>query len=356
LAIVNQHLTEALSTVAAVRRFDVSGGSVTGDASALQRARRVVPLLATAGQLCRSLLRDRPNALVIGSSGGAAMLFDATVSLLATIARVPVHIYHHSFACLNAPTTRWYHRIGLRLMRNRQHVVLCEHMRNVLAQQHDIAASHISVVSNAAYVPPTTDSEGKRDGDTPCVGFLSAVQASKGIFEFLDLVVQLRRGGHPVTALVAGPLDTRIAKEFRERLAQFGHAHYLGVVNEIGKTDFFRKISLLVLPTRFVHESEPMVVIESLSHAVPVLTTRRGCLPSAWGRDANAVHILDETEFVDQARAVLAPWLASHAVRSEWSRAARSLHGRMRTLALAQLHEFVHTLTGRGAIATTIRR
>jgi glycosyltransferase involved in cell wall biosynthesis len=345
LGMVNGWVAEALAAQARVRRFPVPGLTLTR-ASFAQRLRRAPRLAVLWGALCKALVGTRPHALVVGVSAGGAMLFDAGVVLLARIAGVPVYAYHHSFAYLRSATMRWYHRFALRLMRDQQHIVLCDCMGNALVASHHIDARNVVVVSNAAYVPARS----KREPHNLrlCLGFLASVQRSKGIFEFLDLAARLRREGNAVEALIAGPLDPHIGDSFAQRLATVPDATYLGPIEGPAKTGFYARIDLLLLPSTFVHESEPLVVIEALSYGVPVFATPQGCLPSAW-KDEPALHLIDADDFPRRACAALAPWLASERVRQDWSLAARQAHGRMHARAIGQLDALVRRLCDRGS-------
>jgi glycosyltransferase involved in cell wall biosynthesis len=91
---------------------------------------------------------------------------------------------------------------------------------------------------------------------------------------------------------------------------------WLGAVHGARRTAFYESIDLLVFPTVYVHESEPLVILEALAHGVPVVTTRRGCIASALA-DGAAVQALEEARFVDAAAAVI------HAVCRDASSAER---------------------------------
>ena len=315
-------------------------------ATPVQQAKRALALAIVFLKLGGNLVRQRPVALVIGSSAGGVMLFDASVSVLATLLRVPVFVYHHSFAYLRRQTTRWYHRLGLRMMSRRQHIVLCEGMGEALARQYGIGTERITVVSNAAHVRPAESMEKGSRGSTLCLGFLSYVTLSKGIFDFLALVDRLQQQGVPVTALVAGSLDSTIADRFNGHIAEREYVQHLGAVAGRTKADFFEQIDLLVLPSRHPHEAEPLVVIESLSYGVPVLATPRGCLPSAWAH-SDAVHLVDEDDFAGEASVVLQPWLSSSELRSGWSRAALDAYKRMHNLGEKQLETTIRNILRR---------
>jgi glycosyltransferase involved in cell wall biosynthesis len=338
---VNQLFAAAIAHQATVQRFDTEGTDKRSSAPH-HRMFKVWTLLVTLTRLSYRLVRHRPNALVIGSSASAVMLFDAVISSIAAIMRVPVYIYHHSFAYLRPESIAWYHKLGMRMMRKRHHIALCEHMAQALAVRHGVDAQSIFKVSNAAYVKPTIPHVAG-DGVDIRLGFLSSIQVSKGIFEFLDFVDDLQHSGCRVSALIAGVPEPAIAVRFFQRLQQSAHSQYLGPIGGLSKAKFFTDIDMLVLPSRHTHEAEPLVVIEALSHAVPVLVTKRGCLPSVWA-DRCAVQLVDEADFVAQARQAIASWLGSRTVRTEWSQAAARVHERLHSVALQQLDSLVNAL------------
>lgn len=261
------------------------------------------------------------------------MCFDAVVSLLATAVGVPVFVHHHSFAHLMPDSRRGYHSVAQRLMRRHCHIVLCDHMGRLLARQHQVASARIITLSNAAFVPSVSDTSHVPQVAERSLGFLSNISESKGILDFFSLAERLRIQGHRISLLIAGPVDGDVLRQFEQRIARFGDAVYLGAVEDTQKAAFFSRIDLLVLPSRHVHEAEPLVMIEALAHGVPVLSTRRGCMPSVW-EDALAMHTLDETDFVEQACTTLAPWIASAVVRAEWAAGARGIHARLHVQAL----------------------
>lgn len=349
LSIITQCVAQMLGDQTTVRRFDVTGSSAASP-TMVHRLQRTWALARLWLQLRRALVREQPAALFIGGSAGTVMLFDALVARLAALAGVPVHVHHHSFACLEAPSLRWNHRIALALMRKCRHVVLCVHMGRLLASRHRIAQSQITVLSNAAFVPVPQPCPAQRRGDNAelRLGFLANITRSKGIFEFFEVAERLHAAEHQVRALIAGPLDRAIQRQFTERLAQCSFAVHLGALDEVAKADFFSRIDVLVLPSKYVHEAEPLVMIEALAHGVPVLATRRGCVATAWG-DERAVHVLDEAEFAEQACAVLAPWMSSAALRHDWAVAAKESHACKRIEALAQWEGLAATLRGRSA-------
>lgn len=349
LAVVNMHLAEAYARHAQVRRFDVVGSSA-GEPTWAQRLGRAGALARLVLRLAFTLRRERPSALVIGGSAGGAMLLDTLAAQLARGVGVPVVLHHHSWAYLMPDSTRRYHHWGLSRLRHHRHVVLCDAMAQALSLTWDIPPERIRVLSNAAWVPtaPVPTRRDPHGVGALTLGFLSNVVRSKGIDDYLDLLEHLQAAGHPVRGLIAGPVDPVIAASFEARLSALRDVDYIGPVGTDAKAAFFGRVDLLVLPSRHVHESEPLVALEALSHGVPALCTRRGCLPTAWA-DGAAVHVVDEHDFVAQALGVLGPWLVSPSMRERWALAASTVHAQARGRARAQLDVVLADVLGTGA-------
>jgi glycosyltransferase involved in cell wall biosynthesis len=171
----------------------------------------------------------------------------------------------------------------------------------------------VIVLSNAALVDARTGSD-DADSEAPCpagepyhLGFISNLCADKGLWTFLDIVDRLQADGHPVRATIAGPVepeDALLQRAFEQRLRGMRNVVWLGAVHGEARTNFYARLDLLVFPTVFVNESEPLVILEALAHGVPVITTPRGCIASSLA-DGDAVRALPEKRFVDSAMAVI---------------------------------------------------
>ena len=98
--------------------------------------------------------------------------------------------------------------------------------------------------------------------------------------------------------------DARLEPDLRDRLRRMTGVEWPGAVHGEQRAAFYRAVDLRVFPTVYVHESEPLVILEALAHGVPVVTTRRGCIASVLA-DGAAVQALDEARFVDAAAAVV---------------------------------------------------
>ena len=70
----------------------------------------------------------------------------------------------------------------------------------------------------------------------------------------------------------------------------------LGPLDEPGKAELFRRVDLFVFPSRYRHETLPVVVHEAMSHGVPVLATAIGCVAEQVGEAGRCVDL--DSDFV----------------------------------------------------------
>ncbi|MGI4816337.1 MAG: glycosyltransferase family 4 protein [Janthinobacterium lividum] len=222
-----------------------------------------------------------PSFFYLGLSGGKGQLVNFLFIVLARIKSLKIVIHHHSYAYVNA-----YSRLTSILMffagPKSMHVVLCSHMGSGLRQTYGLSDDQIVVVSNAAFSGITGDPgliKKSFDG-SPVLGFLSNITAEKGIFDFFSVVEGLQLTETSVTAMVAGPLSTDIATEFHRRLARLPSVSYVGPVYGDDKALFFEKIDILLFPTQYKNEAEPVTILEALEVGVPVIAASRGCIGS----------------------------------------------------------------------------
>lgn len=303
MAVMHARMSEAIAARVPVRQFDVSGQmpGAGGPPGPVQRARH---LLRLAGEVRCTLRNAAPRSMFMSTSAGAVMAFDGWCARQAARHGVPVHVHHHSWTGLHGGGLPWFLRGAFAGLRPHRHWVLCEHMRTRLITTHRIAADAVGVLSNAALVDEAAASAApaRPAVDTKfTLGFYSKVAASKGIGSFLDVVERLQAAGRPVAARVAGPVDASIAAEVYGRLAALQDAIHVGVLQgDAAKAGYFAGIHRLLLPSRHVHEAEPLVVIEALAHGVPVIATARGCLPSVWAHP-EAVRLFPVDGFTDTA-------------------------------------------------------
>lgn len=300
---------------AAVRdRLAGAGASVVViDTAAATLDRGLVSRLRRLPRIARGLARFafarhvRGSALYFGVSGGFGQVFEIGFVLIARVRRSRIFLHHHSFAYLS--TRRRLTGILVRAAgRYATHIALSDGMAERLRSLYGVASS--VTVSNAVFFLGSSDSGiSEPRGDLCTLGFLGNIAAEKGIFLFLDLVMALQQSGLQLTGRIAGPFqDAATESRLRQRLLELKEVEYVGAKYGVEKADFFDSIDVLVFPTLYVNEAEPLVILEAMQRAVPVIAYGRGCIPERVTPNCGCV-IPSETSFVPEALEQIEIWM-----------------------------------------------
>ncbi|MBL8307000.1 MAG: glycosyltransferase family 4 protein [Rubrivivax sp.] len=338
-SVINRAMLERFQAAGPVQVFD--------------RAPRPGPLPLRAAAVLGRWLRfvvallgsPRGSGVYLGLSGGRGQLEDALYLAAARLLGRPVCVHHHSFAYLRAPA--WHSRLALGLARHARHVALCPCMAEQLAAAYGIARARVAVLSNAAFLPePAPRAPAAASAAGLHLGFLSNITTDKGIWAFFELGDALRERGVALRASVAGPVAADIAGRFAETLAARPWCRHLGPVYGEAKQAFFADIDLLVFPTFYANEAEPVTVLEALSAGVPVLANARGCLAEMVPPAAGAV-LEGDARFVALAGECVTAWLAEgQAAWESRRRAAQATFAERRAQNVQRLEGLVGELCG----------
>lgn len=290
LSMANEAIAERLDGRARIVKFDTVGARVRS---------------GWAGRLCRlgtgwAVLRfavmaavRRPSSIYIGLSGGPGQLYDGMFALIGNLLHVPVFIHHHSFRYINRPSRLT--RLVFDLAGNATHIVLCPDMAVRLKQLYPTSVGETLVLSNTSLFPAAPGGHARVRGERPLtLGFLSNITREKGVFVFFDVLSALDRRGLQVRAAIAGPVADAIGDEFNAALIRHPGADYVGPVSGERKTEFYESIDLLVFPSSYENEAEPLTVIEAIGFGVPVIASDKGCIPSTLRRGGGACVVDDE--------------------------------------------------------------
>lgn len=352
MAIATKLLAEALGERFQVRRFNIAARRFTG-LKVLDIPARMLGALWTLASFAWLSFRRRPEVVVIALSVGYAKVFDLACIAIGLLANRPIYITHHSFVVFNRVTPDRLIKIALPLLRRCKHITLCERMKLELISAWNIGDVNVAVLSNAALVRiPTANLE----VESPSIqsvqrgayhlGFIANLCAEKGLWTFLDTVDRLQAIGHTVVATIAGPIepaDALLEKELKQRLHAMKNVSWLGAVHGRERTHFYQELDLLVFPTVYPNESEPLVILEALAHGVPVMTTPRGCIASSLA-DGNAVRVFPETSFVDDAVAAIDSDLQAIKSQSEREACAKQHYHHLREIGEKQLKVLIESM------------
>jgi glycosyltransferase involved in cell wall biosynthesis len=233
--------------------------------------------IAYARCLIRLMGRSRDTVVYLALSGGSGLIYDFAVVAVARLRGKSIVFHHHSFAYI-VRRSRLLNAIALISPKDHLHIALCSKMMTGLREQY---GEHLRCcsISNLAFF----DDEPERRNDVSrsfsVIGYLSNISFEKGIDRFLDFMTEMRRRGSNVIGRVAGPFaNAEVQNYVEKRMIEIGGIEYLGPVYEAEKNNFLSSIDLLIFPSRYTNEAQPMVIYEAQLAAVPTASTDRGCI------------------------------------------------------------------------------
>jgi glycosyltransferase involved in cell wall biosynthesis len=222
------------------------------------------------------LLRLGPDDLIYCSvNSNWGVLIDLIVALIARIVGAKLWLHHHSFFYLGRSSL--LHSATFSVARERtHHIVLCEIMREKLVETYGLRNDKVHILSNINFVKPA-DRLASRPERPLSIGFLSNITEEKGIAEFLNLSSRLQ--DLPVYFEIAGPI-VDISYEWIRGLefTPDRKTRWAGVLDEDAKDKFFARIDMLIFPTLYRNEADPLVIHEAMAAGVVVVAYDRGCI------------------------------------------------------------------------------
>lgn len=249
---------------------------------AIQNTRPTGPLpwgvrrhLQFAREALKAALRSRGRDIAyFVPSASRGLIFNLLLAPLLRIAFKHVWLHHHVSRYFQQRD--WRLSLFLRILGTKaSHITLSDEMSGDL---HRLYGSSESIsINNAAFLrdPPLHVSD---EGELETIGFIGNVSEEKGIFKFIEVVEKLNELGIATKALIAGPCDTPdVSQEVTAFVARAPTTRrYLGLVSGDAKAKFFRDTDVVLFPSSYPNEAQPMVVFEALANGVPVLATTVG--------------------------------------------------------------------------------
>ena len=231
---------------------------------------KLVRAAAVGVRLAGHLVRRRPDLVYLTLSlDGSAFYRDCVYVAMVKLAGRP-HVFHlHTQLPRRAPGAlhRWVFADA--------HVIMLA--RTLGGNVTDRARSVRFVANGVADVAPT-QAHTRTTSGPPRVLFLSHVSESKGPLVLLDALATLASRGVPFRATFAGA-DGGCLTRFRSRVLELGLAEvvdYVGPAYDGAKHALFADHDLFVLPS--ANEAFPLVVLEAMMWALPVVATRVGAV------------------------------------------------------------------------------
>ncbi len=273
-AAVTASVFSALSLMSDFVEIDTSPGDRLGGRYHLHRLRRH----AAAVRAIVRYARRRPHGLYAGCPAGLALWYLVGIAAAARLCGYHVVLHHHSFAYLSRQSAPMKLLVLLGGSCT-THVVLCHRMASEFAQRYR-PSGNIVVCSNAAWMRPFDGPLVPVASKRFRLGHLGRLTDEKGLGHVLRTLQGLVERGVDAELHLAGPLggdaDRRLLEEVRPNLD--GRLKMLGPVTGADKASFYSSIDAFIFPSRWLHEAEPLVVLEALAAGVTVVAYGRGCI------------------------------------------------------------------------------
>jgi glycosyltransferase involved in cell wall biosynthesis len=262
------------------------------------------------------LVRNPDGKLYLALSGGLGQIIDWPYVLIGRLFGRRIFVHHHSFAYINAPSL--LNRLLFASLRQQIHVVLSPHMGRELVRIYGLNPTNVRVISNAAFFGAVTQPATKQlNLETPIrLGYLSNVSIEKGIVEFFAVLTELRRLGVAYEAQVAGPIEPSAEGTFSSLLASSSNTTYCGPVYDDAKRKFYDGLDVLLFPSDYPNEAEPLVVHEAIRSETHVIACERGAIADILANGAGLV--VPKSAFISAAVGRIRTF---HADRTELRRA-----------------------------------
>ena len=286
--------------------IDIAAHNLRRDA--VSRASRLPRVLRGIVRFARLAGQGR-TTLYISVSGGGGQFYECVFLLLARVARCRIFLHHHNYAYLNrfSVLTKVLTTIA---GRRATHIVLSDGMARTLRVMYGSSVQP-RTVSNAGLLGAGSDRPVSERSEVSSVGFLGNISVEKGILEFLEVVQHANESGIELTGIIAGPFqDAGTAAMVEGRMASIPNVEYRGPVFGSEKEAFFDAIDVLLFPTMYVNEAEPLVIHEAMARGVPVIARPRGAISEIITPVCGAL-VPSDKEFSTEALRHISAWLAS---------------------------------------------
>lgn len=218
-------------------------------------------------------------SIYLAVSGGLGQVYDLFFILLARLFGKRVFLHHHSYAYIDKK--RFLTGLLLQIAGDEAiHILLCDDMQEKFHKLYK-TPKKTEVVSNAGILGWHKVKDAKPKIELKTVGILSNIVFDKGIAEYLEVVEHLEKKGLQLTSIIAGPFQNNDVEVFvRKRIDMLENVRYVGAKYGNEKAAFFDSIDVLLFPTKYVNEAEPLTIIEAMSFGVLVIAWERGCISS----------------------------------------------------------------------------
>lgn len=236
-------------------------------------ARKALAVPALVLRLARTVAARRPESVVFFLTNRAgSFLVDSVLLALLRRLRVPTVLYVHTVGFHElARRGRLWRALVRSALKTGPVVTLGEALRSDVAPFTRVPGH---VIPNASPAPPLPPGPRRRPDGALHAAYLSNLQPEKGADVFVRTAAALVAGGGSWRfTLAGGGADDRIA-DLRAQAERAGLTDVLevrGPVDEAGRWALLDSADVLVFPSTYPFEAQPLVIVEAMATGTPVV-------------------------------------------------------------------------------------
>lgn len=226
-----------------------------------------------AGEFASLLAHHRRAALHVHTGPHASFWRDSAYMCAAIAARSPIIVHLHG-----SDFDRFYDgcsrpsRAAIRFFFEHAACVAVPSQRLAAWMRSVTPEAHVACLPNPVAIPRLADA-----ARANLVLFLGRLEGSKGVFELLEAVSQLRSSVPDVRLVCAGDGDRIAVASYAERLGISDAVKFTGWVGPSGKRALLEAAAVFALPS--YSEGMPMSLLEAMAAGVPVVASPVGGIP-----------------------------------------------------------------------------
>lgn len=239
--------------------------------------------LALISPVCIFLI-FRSRAVYINLNGGVSLAFDLLLVFAALVFRKRIYLHHNSFSYITE-FSRLANIIFKKSSHCATHVVSTTEMGSLLSQKY-VVELQFYVVSNAVILDMVDNINNNINNIVPVrnseailnIGFMGYFDREKGLDLFVKVIqVLAQKKSLRIKGYAVGPVNDKKYVDFI-KTSSGDEITFSGPAYGDEFDNFFNSIDVLLFPSRYKNEAEPLIIHHALQKGVPVVATDIGCV------------------------------------------------------------------------------
>lgn len=202
------------------------------------------------------------------------------VKIASPRSKVVLHIHRGDF--FNTFYTSTLKRLTTKIIFNISDLVIVLSQSQQIIFKDSFKYIEFKVLANSLNIETDTEIIDKKIIDSKKFIFISNYFKEKGIFDLLQSFKELNEMGYNLELDTYGNFpSSSIKKDILRFSSENIHIH--GPINEAQKHSLLRESACLILPSW--NEGQPLIILEAMANATPIIATDVGLIPEILGKD-----------------------------------------------------------------------